>query len=76
MLELAVLIGFLVWLVKFNASTRAVAQGAETKSQVWAEEVIMESTLQRADNYQAWEVAKKDKKIVSHDTFMKEMAGE
>lgn len=75
MLELLVLIAGVVLLYKFNASTRAIATGAETKTEVWAEEIVMEATLERADNYEQWKKQKEGKEIVTHEAFMAEMKG-
>jgi len=75
MLELLVLISGVVILYRFSKSTQAVGEGAETKAQVWAEEVIMEAALKRADNYAAWKEAVKGKQIVTHDHFMNELRG-
>lgn len=75
MLELLVLISGVVFLYRFSKSTQAVAEGAETKAQVWAESVIMDSALERADNYATWKEASKDKEIVTHDHFMNELRG-
>jgi hypothetical protein len=77
MLELLLLISGLVALWKFSASTSAVSQGAETKAQVWAESVIAEATIERQENYKEFKEATKDMdKIVSHESFMKELRGE
>lgn len=77
MLEMLLLISGLVALWKFSGSTSAVAKGAEEKANVWAEEIIMDSVLQRQDNYTAFKSStQKYDKIVSHETFMKELRGE
>lgn len=76
MLELLVLISGIVILYRFSKSTRAVSEGAEVKAQVWAEEVISESVIQRAENYKKFKQDSKDLKIVSHDSFMNELRGE
>lgn len=76
MLEMLILISGIVALWRFSSSTKAVAQGAETKAQVWAEKIISESVIERAENHKEFKEATKDLKIVSHETFMKELKGE
>lgn len=76
MLELLLLITGIVMLYRFSSSTRAIAEGAETKTQVWSEEVISEAVVKRAENYKQFKENTKDLKVVSHDTFMKELRGE
>lgn len=75
MLELLVLISGLVALYRFSRATRAVAEGAETKTQVWAEGVIVDSVLERAELYKSWKEKAEGLTIISHDAFMTEMRG-
>ena len=71
------LISGLVGLWKFSGSTSAISRGAEEKANVWAEEIIADAVLQRQENYQTFkESTQKYTKIVSHETFMKELKGE
>lgn len=77
MLELLLLISGLVALWKFSASTSAVSHGAETKAQVWAENVISDAVIERQENYKRFkDQTEKYDKIVSHDSFMSELKGE
>ena len=76
MLELLVLVSGLVALYRFSKATRAVAEGAEVKTQVWAEGVIAESTIERAQAYKDWKTKAEGLEIVSHEKFMSEMRGE
>lgn len=76
MIELLLLVSGLVFLWKFSASTSAIATGAETKTQVWAEKVISNSVVERQQNYKEFQEATKTyDSIVSHETFMKELKG-
>lgn len=76
MIELLVLIIGIALLWKFSASTSAIAEGAETKTQVWAESVIANAVIERQQNYKDFQEATKTyDTIVSHDTFMKELRG-
>ena len=76
MLELLVLITGLVALYRFSRATRAVAEGVETKTQVWAEDVIKDAVLDRAGSYKDWQERSKDLIIVSHDCYMAELRGQ
>ena len=76
MLELLVLVSGLVALYRFSKATRAVAEGAEVKTQVWAESVIADSTIERAQTYKDWQERSKDLPIISHERFMQEMRGQ
>ena len=76
MIELLVLVSGLVALYRFSKATRAVAEGAEVKTQVWAETVIADSTIERANTYKDWRERSKDLEIVSHEKFMQEMRGQ
>ena len=65
---------------KFGKSTSAVAEGAETKAQVWSEKIIADAVLERQANYEEFtESLKKPtgelKDVVSHETFMKTLRG-
>ena len=55
MLELLILVAGIVAIWKFRGSTSAVAVGAETKTEVWAEKVIADATIERAENYKAFQ---------------------
>ena len=75
MLELVVLVSGLVALYRFSKATRAVAEGAEVKTQVCAESVIADSTIERATAYKEWKTRAEGLEIVSHEKFMQEMRG-
>lgn len=80
MIELLILISGVIFLLKFGKSTSAVAEGAETKAQVWSEKIIADAVLERQANYEEFtESLKKPtgelKDVVSHETFMKTLRG-
>lgn len=80
MIELLILISGVIFLWKFGKSTSAVAEGAETKAQVWSEKIIADAVLERQANYEEFtESLKKPtgelKDVVSHETFMKTLRG-
>jgi NADPH:quinone reductase-like Zn-dependent oxidoreductase len=80
MIELLILISGVIFLWKFGKSTSAVAEGAETKAQVWSEKIIADAVLERQANYEEFtENLKKPtgelKDVVSHETFMKTLRG-
>jgi hypothetical protein len=73
LLGLVVLISSIVALIKFNATSSAVAKGAEVKAQVWAEELISDATVERAKNYKKFEDDTAELEIISHEEFMTKM---
>ena len=80
MIELLILISGVIFLWKFGKSTSAVAEGAETKAQVWSEKIIADAVLERQANYEEFtESLKKPtgglKEVISHETFMKTLRG-
>ena len=80
MIELLILISGVIFLWKFGKSTSAVAEGAETKAQVWSEKIIADAVLERQANYEEFtESLKKPtgelKDVISHETFMKTLRG-
>jgi hypothetical protein len=80
MLELLILISGCILLWRFSKSTKAVSEGAETKAQVWAEQVISNAVLERQETYKLFVEATTDeegnrKHIISHDSFMSELRG-
>ena len=75
MLELLVLITGIVALYRFSRATRAVAEGVETKTQVWAEDVIKDAVLDRAESYKDWKARSTGLDVISHDRYMIELRG-
>lgn len=79
LIGLVILIGSVVWLIKFNKTTTSIARGAESKAQGWAEEMMQEATIERVERYEQFvkdtTVDGKRKQIISHDSFMAEMEG-
>ena len=80
MIELLILISGVIFLWKFGKSTSAVAEGAETKAQVWSEKIIADAVIERQENYEEFLKSTRDasgeqKKIISHETFMKHLQG-
>ena len=76
MLELLIFISGVIMLWRFSKSTKAIAEGAETKTQVWAESVIANATIERAENYKDWKAKAEGLEIISHEKFMQEMRGQ
>ena len=80
MIELLILISGVIFLWKFGKSTSAVAEGAETKAQVWSEKIIADAVIERQANYEEFIKATQSasgepKSIISHETFMKHLRG-
>lgn len=73
MIELLLLIVGIVIVIKFSGTTSAMAKGAETKSQVWAEKIISDAVIDRQDNYDAFKDRLGDRKVISHKNFLEEM---
>lgn len=80
MLELLILISGCIFLWKFSKSTSALAEGAETKTQVWAEGIIANAVVERQETYKQFIENTTDAngdriKVISHETFMHELRG-
>lgn len=80
MIELLILISGVIFLWKFGKSTSAVAEGAETKAQVWSEKIIADAVVERQQTYKQFIENTSDSegnriKVISHETFMHELRG-
>jgi hypothetical protein len=71
MIELLVLIMGVTGIFMFSKSLKALAIASESKTQVFAEEVISEAVQERADILSDFKENTKDKDIVSHDDMLK-----
>lgn len=70
-MELFMLIAGIVLLWKFSSAINAVATSAKVKAEVVSEEIIAESVIQRAENYESWKSELEGKEIKKHEEILK-----
>ena len=73
MIELLILITGIVLLWKFGRSVSAIATGARVKSEVYSEEIIQDSILERVENWESFKEELGDREVVSHEEIMRSL---
>lgn len=73
MIELLLLVGGIVALWKFSGAISAFATGTRVKAEVYAEDVVQDSIIDRVDQMEEFNSRLNGREIKSHDQIMSEL---